>query len=415
MAKNTGRGIPRPSLLLLAFMMGLGPFGDTEYTPSMPAIANAMNVDYGMVQFTMTSYLIGIAVSELAYGPLADRFRRRPVMLIGAGIMVFGALICLLSFSIWPLIAGRAIQGIGACAGGVIANAVVRDAYAADQRERAYAQLTAAVALAPALGPVVGSLVQHSIGWHANFAILLALSVLLWLLVWRYLPETNPDRNRRALELARLWRNYKRPLAAPDFLFHTVIGGLCIGVVYTALIGAPGLVVNVLGMGTMAVVIVAAAVLVGFVAGAGLCAVLSNRVANLWIIATGLAVLLAASASLMAVAVLIGESGTLATYLAPIAVCFTGVGLVVPVSTASAMARFDRTAGAGSSLLGFIRMGIAAIGTLSMSLLHWGTVYDMPIVFLSLAGTATVLFAVFAVTRGPARSRRRSESRQTGT
>ncbi|MDN5937927.1 MAG: multidrug effflux MFS transporter [Salinisphaera sp.] len=400
MTKRPGKDIPKPSLLLLAFMMGLGPFADTEYTPSMPAIASAMQVDYAMVQFTMASYLIGMSISQLFYGPLADRFGRRPVMLIGAGIMVVSAFLCLVSFSIWPLIAGRAVQGVGACAGGVVANAAVRDAYPANQRERVYAELNAAFALAPALGPVIGSVVQHTLGWHANFAILLALSILLLGLVWRYLPETKPDRNHRALEPARLWRNYKRPLASRDFMFHTVLGGLCIGVVYTALIGAPDLVINVLGMGTLAVVIVAAAVLVGFVAGAGACALVSNRVPDLWIIAAGLLILLAASGALMGVAVVVGEQGSLATYLTPIALSFTGVGLIVPVSTTNAMDRFARTAGAASSLLGFVRMGIAALGTIAMSLLHEGTVFDMPIVFLALTGTAILLFVIYGATRG---------------
>lgn len=152
MGRARARRIPRPSLPLLAFMMALGPFGDTEYTPSMPATAQSLNVDYGMVQFTMASYLVGIAASELFYGPLADRFGRRPAMLVAAGILTAGALICLASFAIWPLIAGRLVQGVGACGGGVIAKAAVRDSFARDERERVYAQLNAAFALAPALG-----------------------------------------------------------------------------------------------------------------------------------------------------------------------------------------------------------------------------------------------------------------------
>src|SRR5699024_8414613 len=169
------------------------------------------------VQLTMASYLVGMALSELFYGPVADRFGRRPVMFVGAGILTAGAVICLLSFSIWPLIGGRLVQGVGATAGGVIAKAAVRDAFARDQRERVYAQLNAAFALAPAIGPVVGSLVANSLNWHINFAILTALSALLWLLTWRYLPETKPKVNPRALQPARLWRNYKRALKQTDF------------------------------------------------------------------------------------------------------------------------------------------------------------------------------------------------------
>src|SRR5699024_9974830 len=253
----------------------------------MPEIARSLDVDYSMVQFTMASYPIGMALSARFYGALADRFGRRPVMLVGAGILTAGALICLVSFSIWPLIGGRMIQGVGATAGGVIAKAAVRDAFASDQRERVYAQLNAAFALAPAIGPILGSIIAQSLDWHINFAVLAALSALLWLLTWRYLPETKPKVNARALQPARLWRSYKRPLAAPDFLFYAVLGGCCIGVVYTALIGAPDLVLNVLGMGTFAIIIVALAVLIGFASGAGLCAWLSKRLRDLYLLSAG--------------------------------------------------------------------------------------------------------------------------------
>lgn len=115
--------IPRPFLSMLAFMMALGPFDDTEYTPSMPAIAQSLNVDYSMAQLTMASYPVGMATSEVFYSPLVDRFGRRPVTFVGAGILTAGALICLASFGFWPLIGGHLVQGVGACAGGVITKA----------------------------------------------------------------------------------------------------------------------------------------------------------------------------------------------------------------------------------------------------------------------------------------------------
>ena len=90
----------------------------------------------------------------------------------------------------------------------------------------------------------------------------------------------------------------------------------------------------------------------------------------------------------------------------PIAVCFVGVGMVVPVSTAKAMAPFKKVTGVASSLLGFTRMGIAALGTLAMSLAHKGSVYDMPVVFLGLIGIAIAFFAGYLLLRGPPPQRR---------
>jgi DHA1 family bicyclomycin/chloramphenicol resistance-like MFS transporter len=384
--------IVKPALSLLALMMAVGPFADTEYTPAMPAIAHSLSAPYSMVQITMAAYLFGSGASELFYGPLSDRYGRRPIMNIGAGILSLGALICLVSFWVWPLIAGRLVQGIGSCAGGVIAKAAVRDAYPQEQRERVFAEIQAAFAIAPAIGPIVGSLVTHHMSWHVNFAILLAVSLLMWGLVWRYLPETNPNPDYHALEPARLWRNYKRPLANRDFVFYAVINGCCIGVVYTALLGAPGIAIKVMHRGTDTVIIIALAILLGFVTGAGLCGLISKRVHDLWIITAGLAVLAIASLAQLAVGLLVGEHGNVPEYLIPVSVCFTGVGLVAPVCMANAMEPFKHTTGTAASMLGFLQMMVAALGTVAMSLLPGSSVYTMPYVFLGLTAVATLVF-----------------------
>ncbi|MGH8216660.1 MAG: multidrug effflux MFS transporter [Rhodanobacteraceae bacterium] len=400
-AARAARKSAAPAIWLLAFMMAAGPFGDTEYTPAMPAMAKALHADYGMIQFTMAAYLAASAVSQLVFGPASDRWGRRPVMLFGAVVLSAGALLCMLSMSVWPLIGGRFIQGVGACAGGVIADAVVRDAFSAKRRQRVYAKINAAFAVAPAVGPVAGTYIAHAFGWHANFALLLAVSLALTYSVWRWLPETLPEPDPRALERKRLWSNAREVLGTRGFLFYVAMGGLCVGVVYAALIGAPDLVINVLHEGSGAIVIVAIAILVAFVIGAGACAWLTPRVPHLAIIGGGLALVLAGSIALMLVALFADGNGNLATYLLPIGIAFVGVGLTVPVSTAKAIAPFGDNAGAASSVLGFLRMGIAALGTIAMSALHMGSVYDIPIVFLALSVTAVVLFCTYLAVRGP--------------
>lgn len=394
--------VPRPALALLAFMMALAPFGDTEYTPAMPAIAHALDADYGMVQLTMTFYLVGSAISQLGYGPLADRFGRRPVMLGGTAVLTAGFLLSLASFAIWPLLGSRLVQGLGASAGGVVADAAVRDAFPADRRQRVYAKLNAAFALAPAIGPVAGAYLVGTLGWRANFAILAALGALLWIAVWRRLPETHPDPDRRAVRPRHLWLIWRRILGTPRFMAFALLGGCAVGVVYTALIGAPDLVINVLGEGNAAIAIVAASILVAFVAGTGACVLLTPRMAHEALLATGLAMLLAGSLALLAVALRLGAEDSLVAFLVPISVCFCGVGLVVPVATAKAMAPFRRTAGNAASLLGFVRMGVAAVGTVAMSTLHRGTVLDIPIVFLALSAVAIAMFLLLLRPRAPA-------------
>jgi DHA1 family bicyclomycin/chloramphenicol resistance-like MFS transporter len=318
-------------------------------------------------------------------------------MLGGTALLTVGFLLALASFAIWPLLGSRLVQGLGASAGGVVADAAVRDAFPADQRQRIYAKLNAAFALAPAIGPVAGAYLARALDWRANFAVLAALAALLWYAAWRWLPETLLHPDRRAIGPRHLWRTWRRILGTPRFLLFTLLGGCAVGVVYTALIGAPDLVINLLGEGSGAVAIVAGSVLVAFVAGAWLCVLLTRRVAHGLIVAGGLGLLLAGSLALLAVALRLGAHGSLAMFLLPIGLCFCGVGLVVPVTTARAMAPFRRTAGNAASLLGFVRMGVAALGTVAMSLLHRGSVLDIPIVFLALTGAAMLAFAFYLV------------------
>lgn len=392
--------IPRPPLWLLAFMMAIGPFGDTEYTPAMPNMAQSLHADYGMVQLSMTAYLIGASLSQLIYGPLTDRYGRRPVMLVGAGILCAGLLLCVLSFSVWPLIGGRLIQGFGAVAGGVVSDAMVRDAFPKEERKRTYAKLMTAFALAPAVGPVAGTLIAKAFGWHWNFVLLLVLGLLLWALVWWLLPETHPNVDKEAMQPSRLWQHYRNTLMTREFTFFAVLSGCGVGVVYTALIGAPDLVINMLGRGSVGIIEVSASILVAFVVGAGLCALLTKVVPDWTLLVGGLVVLAGASGWLLLIALTVGKQGGLFTYLLPISGSFIGVGLLMPICTACAMAPFKDTAGMAASLLGVARMGVAALGTLAMGLLHRGAVMDMPIVFLVMTALAIAVYAAYVLTGG---------------
>ncbi|NII09876.1 multidrug effflux MFS transporter [Oleiagrimonas sp. C23AA] len=384
-----------PALWLLGLMMSIGPFGDTEYTPSMPNIAHGLHVSYGAVQATMTAYLVGSTLSRLLYGPASDRHGRRPVMLLGASILVVGALLCLLSPHIAMLAGGRFVQGVGACAGGVIADAVVRDAFAAKERPRVFARLNAIFALAPALGPIVGIYVTPVFGWQGNFALLLVLSVAMWLAVWCLLPETLAQKKPRALEPARLWRNYLAVLRHPGFAFYAVIGGFSVGIVYTALIGAPDLVMNLLGGGHTAIIIVAIAILVAFVLGAALSGWLSRHVDAMVILGGGLLVQALGAAALLLIAQMLGKAGGLYAFLVPIGVCFVGVGMIEPATTARAMEPFQEHAGTASSLLGSLQLAVAGLATAAMSLLHAGSLLDTPAVFLGLVIGGGALYVGF--------------------
>jgi MFS transporter, DHA1 family, multidrug resistance protein len=388
-----------PHLFILILMVSIGPFGDTEYAPSLPRIAHELATHYDMVQFTMTSYLAGYSVSQLFYGPLSDKFGRKPIMLIGAAFFILGSVVCLTSFHIWQLIIGRFVQAIGACAGSVLSNACVRDAFPEGIRERIFAKLNAIFALAPALGPVVGALLDQYFGWHANFLLLFILSALLFVCVWIWLPETNDHKQLDAMHPKKFFTNYFQLLKDPYFLTYSIVLGFCVGIIYCSLVGAPGLIIDILHKKPTWVIVIAGAVLAGFVIGSLSCNFLTRIIRGKWLIFWGLTIMLLVSVAYEALAFGGLVAASLTATLVPVAVIFLGIAFVLPIATAEALKPFEHITGSAAAMIGFVQMGIASAATAGLGLFPNAKVFGMPHIFLILSFAGLFFYVLFVLAR----------------
>jgi DHA1 family bicyclomycin/chloramphenicol resistance-like MFS transporter len=396
-ADDKTRSAAIPSLFILVIMVSVGPFGDTEYIPSLPGIARSLGVAYGATQLTMTTYLFGYGFSELLYGPFSDRFGRKPVMLFGAAVFIIGSLICFTSFNIQQLLAGRFVQALGSCAGGVISSAAIRDAFPEDQRAKVFAKRDAAFAIAPGLGPIIGSFVDHQFGWHANFLVLIILALVLFISVWWFFPETNLALNREALDSKVIFRNYYSILKDPYFIPYLIVIGLCIGVVYSTLIEAPALIINMLNLTSNWFAVVAGGVVVSFIIGSLVFTILTNRISDNSIITSGLFVMLIGSL-LLALFVGTGQI-TFMSMVGPIMIIIAGVALVAPPAMADALEPFKHVTGSASAMMGFIQFFIAGLSTLVVSTLHQGRSVAVPLFFGGLSLLAILVFAGLVIAR----------------
>jgi DHA1 family bicyclomycin/chloramphenicol resistance-like MFS transporter len=156
-----------PITALLTALVALGPLSTDLYLPSLPGMTRSFAAPVAEIQLTLSVFLVGLALGQLAYGPLCDRFGRRPVLLVGLAIYAAASLACLLAPTIGALIGLRFLQAIGACAGPVICLAIVRDVHGRDGAVRIYAYMGAATALAPTLGPILGGFLELWFGWRA--------------------------------------------------------------------------------------------------------------------------------------------------------------------------------------------------------------------------------------------------------
>ena len=156
--------------MLLTALVAFGAISTDLYLPSLPAIGAGFAADISQVQLTLSVFLVGFAVSQAVYGPLSDRFGRRPVLLGGLSIYLIASLACMTAPGIGSLIAWRFVQALGACTGVVLGRAIVRDVYGREGAARMLSYMGMAMALAPALGPILGGYLQVWFGWRANFA-----------------------------------------------------------------------------------------------------------------------------------------------------------------------------------------------------------------------------------------------------
>ena len=153
----------------------VGQMSTSMYLPSLPSLADDLHVEAAGVKMTMTVFLAAFAAAQLFFGPLSDRFGRRPALFLGLGLYLLGTAACAVAPNLPALIVGRFVQGFGACAGPAIARAIVRDRYERAEAARVLAYIGMAMAVGPAVGPILGGFLQVQFGWRANFTALVDL------------------------------------------------------------------------------------------------------------------------------------------------------------------------------------------------------------------------------------------------
>lgn len=202
------------------------------YLPSLPAMTEALHATSSSMQLTLTTYLFAIAISQLVYGPLSDRFGRRRVFLCGFLIFLIGSFFCALSHDATTLLIARFFQGLGGGCGFVISNAMMADLFTGKKLVRMITYGSLTWSLTPIIAPMIGGFVQQFLGWRENFLIIFIYSVLLWLAVFIFMPETLHNENRYPLHPVELYHSYLTILKNKKFIGFII----CVAFSYGAVI-----------------------------------------------------------------------------------------------------------------------------------------------------------------------------------
>ncbi len=354
-------------IALLTALSALGQFATSVYLPSLPAIRDDLGAPMSTVQLTLTVFLLAFALTQLLYGPLSDRFGRRRVLFTGLALYVLASALCVVAVSIEQLIIGRTLQAAGACAGLVVARAVVRDVYDGAVLARVMSYITIAFAVVPGFAPLLGGILQDTVGWRSTFVVATAAGLIISLIAWRWLPETNNQR-MTSLHMRAFFGAYRPVLASPVFRAYVAATSLTLAALFAFYAGSPEVFIEHLGIPASLYGLIPAATVLGFLGGALLGARMAEQRGARQAVRAGL-VIAALGAAAMLIPTLFGVLNLWAL-TAPMFVFVWGLGLVMPTGLATAISGFPERAGTASAMAGFLQMGGAALGTMVSAALY---------------------------------------------
>jgi DHA1 family bicyclomycin/chloramphenicol resistance-like MFS transporter len=383
--------MPLRLLLILGALSAFGPLAIDFYLPSFPALARAFATDVEHVQLSLASYFVGLAIGQLIYGPMADRFGRRKPLLVGVALFSLASLACALAPSLEWLIAARFVQALGGCAGMVVSRAVVRDMCDPISSAKVFSQLMLVMGLAPILAPLAGGLLLSSLGWPSIFICLTLFSFACLLAVAKWLPETLAD-DAPPAPLRGALGEYKRLIADLPFMGYALTGGFAIAGMFAYIAGSPFIFIELYGIPAEHYGWLFGSNALGFILVAQLNAWLVARHGPAYWLGKTVWFYLACGLGLLLVA--LSKPLALWPLLIPLFGCIASLGILLPNASACAMAGQGKHAGSASALLGSVQFVIAASAAAMVGVLHDGSAWPVAAVIFS-CGVLAVSFSLF--------------------
>ncbi|MDF8364776.1 Bcr/CflA family multidrug efflux MFS transporter [Achromobacter anxifer] len=356
-------------------LTAIGPFAIDMYLPAFPTIAANLGVPRGDVERTLAAYLIGLAMAQVFYGPMADRYGRKPPLLVGLTLFMIASLGCALSGSVEALTGWRVVQAMGGAAGIVIPRAVIRDHYETHEAARAMSLLMLIMGLAPILAPLAGGQLLAITSWRSLFWVMLAGGAMLMAAVMLIMKESLAPERVVPLRWETILRNYRDLFAHRGFMAHSLAGGFGQAGMFAYIIGSPRVFIELYGVppqyygllfGTNALSLI-------------VCSQISARLLRTYTPRQlqRRALTSLACASLAAVALTLVGWMTLPLLMLCLISYMGSQGFVNPNSAALALSDQGKRLGAASALLGTLQLSCGALAGFAVS--AWQTDSALPL------------------------------------
>lgn len=350
-------------LIFIGLVTALSPVSTDMYLPGFPAISAELDISRSLVQYTVTTFLTGVVVGQLVYGPLSDRIGRKRPLCVGICIYVAASIGCMLADHIWTLIAWRFVQGVGGCAGLVIGRAMVRDRFGTTGSAKAYSLLMLIVAIAPMIAPLIGGWIA-GIGWRAIFAVLSLFGILLLVGV-TYIPDDSL-RSSRIVQSKRptTFGQYRLLLKCRQLLSYTIVSGLMQSALYAYVVFSPFILMEVYGIKPKFFGMVFFANTAGLIVASQINAAIVERFQPDRVL--GIALLWPAALSIMLIASLFLGISSIYVVLVVLFGFLVGHGFISPNAAALGLSKHGVHAGTASAIMGAVQNGLG-VATIFMA------------------------------------------------
>lgn len=376
-------------IVLLAVASALGPTAMQILLPALPVIQDTFIVSNDIAQLTLSLSMLAIALGTLYYGPLSDKYGRKPVMLIGLCITFAGSLACLFADSIEFLILGRFVQAFGGAVGLVLARAMVRDVYDANDAARVIATLVMVMVVIPMLSPAVGGELMARFGWQSVFSVVAGFSVVLFALMLYLLPETLKE-SVPIEGVSAMLSTYGLLLQSVSFRSYALCVAFVSVVFFSFISAAPEIMVSAFDRPPTDYGYYFIMIPLGFMGGNYATRLLTQRFSINQLISFGGGIaVLGISAALTFQ--MLGHSHPLALFV-PVAIAVFGNGITLPNAQAAAINEFPQYAGSASGLTGFMQMALSAVAAQAVAWIYNGTAFPLLLMMLCASALSLGLF-----------------------
>jgi len=356
-------------IIILGAIIAVGPLTIDIYLPAFSAIARDFAVSDAIVQLSLSTYFIGLAFGQIFYGPIIDRYGKKPPLFFGLILFLAASLLCSFATSINQIIILRFFQAFGACACTVVPRSIVRDIFSPQESARVFSHLLLVMGVAPIMAPLLGNILLEIYNWRAIFIFLALFAIFCLLLSHLKIPETrgfNEDE-----KISDGLKKYWGILHDKNFVINSIIGGFTMSSLFSYITGSPFLYLEFFEMSPRQYGYIFSINSIGFVIASQINAkILKKTPLN---IALEKALWMPAIAALALIFIApIYTNFYFVTFLFFITLC--SCGMIMPNTSALALANHAQRSGSAAALLGTIQFILATIASLLISHLHDGSI-----------------------------------------